>query len=435
MQTPDEFAATQKIFFKAIAALAMSGLLLATGCSKAPEEEIVLPAWLTEGDGANGSESGNELGDPQPDMGTASDSYAQNDAFGRPQPFSPPHQLGTLGQSAPMTSPAETQHGNGLQAGVGTSQMVSAQGTYPSGAITAPQMQTAGALDKVQLKLNLQQGMRLPLRKIVETELTQGGENGLPEVHRSRLEIGLILSVEEQRAGQTRLGVRYNNIKLTRDAGGRRLEFDSANSILQTSSSPELLAYKTMVGDGFSYWVSDDNKVVGVEGFHEFMNRCLGHMHDAAQRAAMLGIEGSSEDGLADFVDSTIGLLPYNSAKAIGEQWSREISIGRPVPMKRTETYTLKDFDPVVATVQVSAKISPSTSVGRQQLDDGGVRVVIEGGHLHGESEIFRDTGLPKHSQTTESLNMLVQMSGGVEFRQTKQTTTTIAAYPPQNIR
>lgn len=414
---PENNQALLRTFWKAVAALTVCLLLNTLGCSKAEQEEITLPSWLTEEQGVSTTGSRTVAG-----ASDGSNFNAQPSGFSPNGTGLPTVTPGTVGQFPPPQ-----------QGGIATASYAS---PAAGSSLNGPQLESAEGLEKVQLRLNLATGLRLPLKKVIETELTQGGDNGLPEVHRSRLELGMILTVQEKQGPHTRLSVQYNQIKLTREAGGQRLEFDSANPIAQVANSPELLAYKNMVGDGFSYWISDENKVMSLVGFQDFMNRCLGHMPDAAQRAAMLGIEGSSgEDGLADFVDSTIGLLPYNSAKAIGETWSREVSVARPVPMKRTETYTLKSVDPVTAVVQVSAAVNPSTSMGHQMTGDGGVRIVIEGGQLKGMSEIFRDSGLPRHSETTENLNMLVQMAGGVEFRQTKRTTTTISAYPPQQMR
>lgn len=447
MLSHDVSSSTIRTFCKAAAALAACLAFASMGCSEAPEGEVQLPSWLTEGE-PTGDGSASEIAAtdaPVANPFAPENSQQQNapsaTGFGTAESVETagftgsPLQSGgvapTVGFSAPAGNPTGTQGFSGSQA--------SSQYQPGQQSLGAPQLMTAPALEKAQLQLKLQPGLRLPLVKVIETELTQASGNGLPEVHKSRLELGMVISVLDQRQQgtfETKLGVQYNKIRLTRDAGGKRLEFDSSNPIVQTASSPELVAYQTMVGDGFAYWISQDNRVTSVEGFQEFMNRCLGHMPSAAQRVAMLGIEGSSgEDGLADFVDSTIGLLPYNSAKAIGETWSREVSVSRPVPMRRTEVYTLKDLDPVIATVQVAAQIAPSTSLGHQMDSEGGVRLVIQGGALTGQSEIFRDSGLPKHSQTTERLDMLVQMAGGVEFQQAKTTTTTISAYPPQTMR
>lgn len=398
MLRPDISEHALRTLLKASAALAICLTIIGLGgCSKASDSDVELPSWLSE---------------KQAESHGPGENLDVNEHSPVPNSFVEP--------AAGVASAGAATHAGHNSPFYGTNG-------------GPPQMMTAEPLEKAELRLQLSEGMRLPLVKVIETELTQASDTGLPEVHKSRLELSMVLTVLRQQPEQSQLAVQYSRIRLTRDAGGRRLEFDSSNPIVQTSASPELTAYKTMVGDGFSYWISAENRVTAVEGFQEFMNRCLGHMPNAAQRIAMLGIEGSSgEDGLADFVDSTIGLLPYNSAKAIGESWSRQVAIGRPVPMRRTEIYTLKSLDPSIATVQVSAQIEPSTSLGHQMDSDGGVRVVVEGGSLHGNCEIFRDSGLPRHSETTERIDMVVQMAGGIEFKQSKTTTTTISAYPPQ---
>ena len=147
----------------------------------------------------------------------------------------------------------------------------------------------------------------------------------------------------------------------------------------------------------------------------------------------MLDIEASSgEKGIADFVDNTIGLLPADVDKVLGDTWKKDRHIGKPVPMQIQTTYTLKDLSNGLAVVSIGGEITPSTSLG-QSASNENVRITVKGGHSHGQCVLFLDSGLPKESRVERTVDMTVQMAGGLEFEQQKHTITTVETFPSQS--
>ncbi|MEZ5940729.1 MAG: DUF6263 family protein [Planctomycetaceae bacterium] len=282
-----------------------------------------------------------------------------------------------------------------------------------------------GDAPSAELKLQLNPGDRFPLRKVVRQELTQSTLSGQPDVSYSQLEIMFAISVEEVQSDRVKLAVRYDRVKYQHNVAGEAVYFDS-------TSPPAVVpigvrAYRDMVGDGFKFWLGQDNRIVDVEGFTDFLQRCTRDVPEEMRSAVMLGMEaGSGEDGIANFVDNSIGLLPYGVAQKPGDMWERPRYVSRPIPMQIQNQYTLQELTDSEAVVAIRGNISAG-NVGEASSDSAQVQVT--GGSTQGTCTIYRKTGLPKASQVERVVNMVVHMPTA-EFRQQKRVSTTIESFP-----
>lgn len=293
----------------------------------------------------------------------------------------------------------------------------------------APPVPTAPPQSRARLELKLFPGDRFPLRKVVSQELTQAGLNGSPQVSRSQLELMLAITVKEVTADRTHLGITYDRVRFSQEIGEDRITYDSANPPQQIP--PILQAYHGMVRDGFSFWIGQDNRIVEVVGFQEFLERCLANVPADRRQQVLLAMEaGTGEKGISDFIDNTIGLLPYNTETSPGDTWRRPRRISRPIPMELNTSYTLTNLDDQFAVVQIEGTIAPSTTLGQGADTNPNVRITVLGGSSTGQCTLFRDTGLPRESRVTRTVDMKVTMANGIEFDQHKRTETVIEAYP-----
>jgi len=295
-----------------------------------------------------------------------------------------------------------------------------------------PDVPRAPAMERARLKLQLAVGDRFPLRKVVEQELIQsfpGVPNRAPETSRTRLDMLLAITVESIDNGTTRMGVRYDRIRYSRNVRGEQLEFDSSQPPVAVPL--DVAAYQGMVGRGFSFWIDGDNRISRVDGFAAFVKGTLEHVPLSSRDAVLLGAEaGTGEDGVADFVDDTIGLLPYDAPKAVGDTWRRERHVARPVPMHIDTLCTLRELTDETAVVDVRGEVTPALSTGIQAVAHESMSLVVERGSTTGECVIFRDTGLPKESRIVQDVEMSVNVQGKTPVRQRKKVVTTIESYP-----
>ncbi|REK25223.1 MAG: hypothetical protein DWQ45_13065 [Planctomycetota bacterium] len=296
-------------------------------------------------------------------------------------------------------------------------------------ALSESPVPTADAVPRTELKLNLRAGDRFPLRKVVEQELAQSEAGQLSSVSRSRLEMLMAITVDERQGSETRLSVRYDRIRFEQEVGGRKVVYDSANP--PQSLPGELAAYHGMIGNGFSFWLDAKNRIQRVEGFSDFLDSCLRHVPAEQRSRVLLGVEVSSgEDGVADFIDDTIGLLPFDAPKAVGESWTRTRRMARPVQMEIQNVCTLDEFTDQFAVIDIRGRVTPILSSGVQTVSHESVTLRVNNGFTQGRCVVFRDTGLPRESRIEHEVEMTVVMPGGASYDQHKRVVSTVQAYP-----
>lgn len=305
------------------------------------------------------------------------------------------------------------------------------------------QVQNASLKDeKVEvLELNLEVNQRFPMIKTVEQKLSQASSAGI--IHStSKLELILALTVEELREdGHKRFKVRYTGVKYAHDIAGEQVHYDSNHT--SGPVPPEVQAYQRLVNNGFSFWIGPDNKIVELVGFDEFIKRCLQNTA-ASQRETVLAkiSESSGDDGVANFIDDSIGLLPYNidenhkgGAIRVGETWIKTRRLTQPIPMVLKTEYTLRELNDNIARINIAGDIAASKISSPINQHGKSVQLYIRGGKSFGSCLIDRKTGLPLESKIDRFLETTVKLASGKEFEQQKQIVTTIRAFPHQEER
>ena len=295
---------------------------------------------------------------------------------------------------------------------------------------TAPRDPQEPREPRGELKLQLQPNEQFPLRKQVVTTLIQTASDGTQQRIQTELELLMAITVEEVTAGRTKLGVRYNRVKFEQNMDGQKFSYRSTNppAVIPIAAR----AYHDMVNDGFSFWIGQDNQIKEVIGFQEFLGRCLANVPPAQQKQVLMGMEaGTDENGISDFVDNTIGLLPFGQDVTPGQEWGRSRSVGRPVPMVVQSRYILQELTPAEAVIKITGEIIPSQTINKvSHTPQEGINVTVLGGSTSGQCTIFRDTGLPKESYTERVVNMTVNMENGLAFDQVKTVQTRVESFP-----
>ncbi len=287
-----------------------------------------------------------------------------------------------------------------------------------------------------RLGVQLTQGAKFPLQKVVEKTLTQSTLQGPVESH-ERVELFMSVTVEEIRDRNKKFSVRYNRVQYSSDINGQRIYYDSQQPPYPVPDAA--LAYHGMVNNGFSFWVGADNRITDVVDFHAFMQRCLAGV--PAQKAEFVAntlAQYSGQEGIANFVDDTIGLLPFDpnskdgsTIVRLGGNWTKSRHYSDPVPMSMNIKYTMKDLNDSVAEIEIQGDISPSAAVS--STDKKPVALQVQDGFSMGSCSIDRKTGLPIKSRIDHVINMTVQVNGR-QFKQQKRVVTSIRMFPGQEM-
>lgn len=293
------------------------------------------------------------------------------------------------------------------------------------------ELPTADEVPAAPLKLELRPGQRFPLIKTVSQRLLQGPPPG-KQVGSSEIELLLAIIVEQRDGDQTRLRVQYERARYSHEIAGQTVVFDSTQP--QGPVPPEAAAYAGMVQNGFSFWMGPDQRVSSVVDFPAFIERCLSRLPEQQKQLALNQLTAlSAEDGLANFVDESLGLLPAPEAQSgktpevyEGYTWSpasRAWNEGDAAATKTTCRVT--SLSAKEAAIDLQGFVSPTTTRSGNQA----ARVTITGGQCRGSCRIDRRTGLPTQSRIEKSVEMKVQLVNQQEISQRKDVLSTLQVY------
>lgn len=296
--------------------------------------------------------------------------------------------------------------------------------------------------DAQALELKLDVGARFPLMKTVETRLTQNDKSGI-SVNTSRVEMMLSLVVDEVRPdGSKVLTARYHRVQYDQDVAGKRVSYSSERS---TEPVPtEALLYSGLANNGFSFRLGPNNKIVELMGFNDFLHRCLRNVPPDQAASVQQQLEAiKSQDGIANFIDESIGLLPYSDDPAhpavavkVGMNWDLEARrIDVPIPMVATMKCMLKELNKHSAEITMVGSIKGPPNLVKMFAADGEVSIFVRGGNCTGSCLVDRATGMPMRSEINRSLDMIVETHDGNKIQQNKSTLSTITSFLDQNPR
>jgi hypothetical protein len=284
----------------------------------------------------------------------------------------------------------------------------------------------------VRLELHLRKGDRFPLIKTVEQSLVQKSDTA-PATARTRLELTLAISVEEERDDAIRLRVNYGRVVYEHDINGQRLSFDSQTH--QGAVPWDAIPYAGMVGNGFSFWLGRDNRIRELVGYQDFLQKCVENVPLDRRQTLLAELSHRfGDDGVANFVDDSIGLLPYDATVdkeaatrvLAGDVWTRERRLMQPVPVYLTTTYRLTEINDETADIDITGRVASGEAV--QETGPGRVRV--SGGRSMGNCIVDRATGLPLEMRLTRNMTIHVTTEDSQEVVQEKEILTTIRAFP-----
>lgn len=302
--------------------------------------------------------------------------------------------------------------------------------------VALPELSLDAALDDVQdtelgsaeLSLNLERGLRVPLKKTVSQRLMQGNS-----VSHSRLELWMSIQVVDIVDNRHKLSVQYLAATYTHDIGGQTVLYDSR---AQGSPIPrEARLYSGLVNNGFSFWLNDRNEITELDGFDHFLYRCVQGIPEQERQSALAELAAQvGEAEIANFVDDSIGLLPYGVTKQ-GATWTRTRRALQPLPMELELKCTLAELSGDSAEIDLVGYVHPTANerLKSNQTDGPRFRVDVKSGQSYGHCQIRRSTGLPISSEVKLMLDLVVHVPGALPVEQKKEIVTRIELFQPSS--
>lgn len=282
----------------------------------------------------------------------------------------------------------------------------------------------------VDFSLKLEVGQRFPLTKTVEQRITQTLPSG-PVVSHSRLDLQLSLLVEEVQASRRKLAVRYHRVRYLQEVGGQLVEYHS--DLPSAVMPPEAWPYAGLKDNGFSFWLGEDHQILELVGFTDFLRRCVQHVPLEQQPTVLQQLQGlGTADGVASFVDDSLGLLPGKTQGIewrVGSTWEitrRPGSADGGLPV--TLRCLLKDLTDRTVEISLLGNINPVTYVD----DVNQIQLTVLRGQTTGACTVDRVTGMPTRSRVERTLEMTARLPDGTLIPQRKEVVSTVLAFLEQ---
>ncbi len=297
-------------------------------------------------------------------------------------------------------------------------------------------------LPAANLEFRLKVGARFPLFKTVEQRLRQLSPNGgRPIESSSHLTMKLFVTVEAIEQGVKRLGVSYQQVSYEHDIAGEKVSYDSA--LLPTTVPDAAWVYHGLVNNAFSFELGADNRIVQVFDFDAFLKRCVRHAPASQQQELLTRLAATQEDeGIANFIDDSVGMLPYNvddldanATVKVGASWRKSREIVRPIPMTIDTAYRLGEINERYAKLELFGHIVPAQiqhASNAVQHAGATEKMTLRNGHCFGTCTIDRESGLPIQSHVTRRMDLTLELPNGAKFDQIKEIVTTIRTFPEQ---
>lgn len=297
--------------------------------------------------------------------------------------------------------------------------------------LAEPAVPVASADVPQQLQLRLQPGDRFPLVKTIRQNLVQTSADA-PASANSQLDMHMVIQIDDVNDRAILMNVRYTRIRYSHDINGQAVEFDSDTH--QHAVPADILPYAGMVNNGFAFWLGRDNKIQELVGYQAFLEKCVQAVPVERRQNLLTEIASRfGDDGVANFIDDTVGLLPYNpnasaedaSQVAVGDVWYRERRLMHPMPVYMKSTCRLLSLNKDTAEIDITGQIANT-----ETATAGPSGVQIRNGRSIGSCVVDRATGLPLKLNRSRYLTMTVTGADGRVYEQEKRIETTIQAFP-----
>ena len=298
-----------------------------------------------------------------------------------------------------------------------------------------PVVPVARTAEGGSLELRLDTGDRFPLIKTIEQSLVQKPAEFAASAQ-TRLELHMTITVQQANREGILMHVQYTRIVYAHDVNGHRMAYDSSTH--QGQVPEDAVPYAGMVNNGFSFWLGRDNAIRELVDYQQFLERCVSQVSMERRQGMLAEISARfGDDGVANFVDDAIGILPFDntvdpeSATKVspGDVWTRERRLMVPVPVYMSSTCRLVSLNSKTAEIDITGRIAPGETY-HDVRGDHSARIRIKGGQSFGACTVDRATGLPLELKRTRYLQLSVASEGGPTVEQDKRVITTIRAFP-----
>lgn len=278
-----------------------------------------------------------------------------------------------------------------------------------------PVITNPGTGEKIQLRLNLEEGKSYKARMVTDQQITVAGQKQPQSIG-----FGFTHHVKEVRDdGTAVVQITYDSVQFKQQGPTGSIEYDSANPPANLPAMAK--GFAALVGQGFTMEVTPTGKVTKIEGAGEMISNMLKQM-DMPMPSARATLEEKmkeqfGDDALREMMEQMTAIYPGEPV-GIGGSWTKRMVVSKGFPIIMDNTWTLKSRQDGVAVVDVQSKVAPNPSAG--PMDMGMVKIGHQlSGTQSGTLELDEATGWTLRSTLQQKLAGKMTVTGGPQGSQT----------------
>lgn len=225
------------------------------------------------------------------------------------------------------------------------------------------------------------------------------------------MSMGIRYDVEKASAGQTRIHISYESIRLKVSTPMASFTYDSSDTTTAVPTGAQMFA--ALVGHGYTVVMGPDGSGRHVEGWDSLMDGMLQAM-DLPPGVTKEDVRATLEDTFGDDFMSNIMRAAVTTVPpkigSVGDSWTCTSDAGGAFPISQRATWTLRSRKDGIGTMDVSSEVT-SDSTSARSVGAMSVRYAVKGQNS-GTVEVEESTGWIVRSRIESELSGSATMEG-----------------------
>lgn len=266
--------------------------------------------------------------------------------------------------------------------------------------------------DKIDLHLRLQTSKSYSLHSVVDQQISQTVEDQKLDVAQT---IGInyvfdVLHVDADGTATTK--VTYKAVQFRSQGAQGVINYDSADA--PTEVPLPARGFAAIVGESLTAQISTQGQILDMQGADALLGRALARL-DLPNGPIRTGVEDAlhkqfNAQAIKTALENMLAIFPGKPV-AIGDSWSKKITLAKGFPMIINTTWTLKSRKNGLAFIEAHATIDPNPQGEPLQLGQAKLLYAVSGTQ-QGTLEVEEDSGWLSRAQLTQKAGGQIHLQG-----------------------
>ena len=268
------------------------------------------------------------------------------------------------------------------------------------------------ASKKLELQFKLEKGKTYE-QTISLTSATKQTFNGIEQEVEQAVSAKTSMELKESGEKTDTYTMWYNNINLGVSQGGQEQKFNSDTTLLATVD-PMSSLFSHLTNSKFEAIFDRKGKIQSVSGLEEIITDATSGLGPQGAAIAPELSASFGDNGLTKNLEMITAILPDEPIK-IGSTWTNTQFTSSGLPLILNNTYTLKNVDNGVATIDVAGKLSVDPNNSSTNLQGMEATYFMDGTRT-GTIQMEVATGWVKSAEFNDSIAGSITLAGNEQM-------------------